>query len=253
MTKHYCNIHGEYGGGWVIEDGCPQCKEAESRETSANEELSENLQEMNENIAAYASAALAHAEAAREAAHRNNNPGEYECSACKMTSLKRSATRCPVCRTDVPPDFWKKIFAQEQQAADTRKQAEIKHRDWLASSEGIARTRRQSINEEINSIENKRKEWNGAWREVMGVGIVLSTVLWVVLWVVISFTKFGNMGTNPDVFHVHGMTFSVFWKVIAIPPLILLATLNLVYQFKMHQLRKQILELNIPSRESRSN
>lgn len=36
-------------------------------------------------------------EALRESDYRRANPGDYECPDCKPTTLKKNATRCPMC------------------------------------------------------------------------------------------------------------------------------------------------------------
>lgn len=128
MAKHYCSVHGEHKD----DDGCPACREAETHAEEASRELLESLNDISEQSA---KSAQASAEAARHAAYLANNPGDYECPACKMTSLKPDASRCPMCQSDVPDGFWEQVQERERLAEQQRRQAEERRQKWLASPE----------------------------------------------------------------------------------------------------------------------
>lgn len=74
----YCQVHGRYGD---YNDGCPECRGAEADLKHALEDVS-------------------------RIAHRQANPGDFECPHCKFVSLKMDASRCPLCHGDVGKDYW---------------------------------------------------------------------------------------------------------------------------------------------------
>src|SRR4051812_10162690 len=106
----YCHIHGEHD-----EDvyGCPDCQREERDQRDAREEQSERLREQSEHLEQIA-------EANAYAAHRLQNPGDFQCPHCMMISLKRGASCCPLCRRDVSKSDWNEIeqcIVQEKEAA----------------------------------------------------------------------------------------------------------------------------------------
>lgn len=64
------------------------------------------------------------ARAIEESDYRRANPGDYECPSCFYVTLKRSAPRCPICRSDVPGDHWAKVFAAEEAKAELKRARE---------------------------------------------------------------------------------------------------------------------------------
>jgi hypothetical protein len=114
-TTHYCRVHGEYNVYDGNLGGCPDCQQLE-----------------RDNIARLDDIAHANVKLAVQMVYHTNNPGDYECPACRMISLKYLASRCPLCRSDVNSTFWERIQAREE---EERKDAERQHQTWLASPE----------------------------------------------------------------------------------------------------------------------
>lgn len=111
MEKHHCNVHGEYEGY----SGCPDCQRAEERSAEGRQDLLQKIGELSEQ--------------AERAAYKSNNPGDYDCPACRMKSLKKLASRCPLCQADVPNSYWTSwldIWEKERAAKEA-------HEKWLAS------------------------------------------------------------------------------------------------------------------------
>src|ERR1019366_9490961 len=42
--------------------------------------------------------------------YERNNPGDYKCPECLLVSLKRGASRCPMCHAVVGRDYWPPIY-----------------------------------------------------------------------------------------------------------------------------------------------
>ena len=88
----YCKIHGEYYG-YV----CNDCGLAEA--------------ELLNTVAA--------------AAHFQNNPGDYDCPHCLYRSLRRNASRCPLCHGEIEVSHWTDVLAREKAEAE-REAARLK-------------------------------------------------------------------------------------------------------------------------------
>lgn len=115
-----CPSHGHYPD--YLSDGCPDCR----REESDREEIKDTLYEI---------------------AHRSpqsTNLGDYECPYCKQTSLKRMASRCPLCRGEIANDYWSAVAAREladaerklaaAQAEAERRKADAERQKTLAAA-----------------------------------------------------------------------------------------------------------------------
>lgn len=69
-------------------------------------------------------------ESAEESLQRAAAPlGDYECPYCKQQSLKRNASRCPLCREDPGHEYWADVEVRERRAH------EAATRDLLARRE----------------------------------------------------------------------------------------------------------------------
>jgi hypothetical protein len=99
-NRAYCSYHSIYYSG----DTCPRCS-AEER----HEQILEIARDTESAI--------------REAAYERANPGEYECPHCKYLSLKRAASRCPLCQGQVERAYWDEVRAAEIAEADRRRAA----------------------------------------------------------------------------------------------------------------------------------
>lgn len=87
----YCRTHGSYSDS---EDGCPYCKAAEERTERGLSDIAERLDEL---------------------AERPNDPGDHICPHCRYKSLRRNATRCPLCLANPGPQYWADVDSQEQE------------------------------------------------------------------------------------------------------------------------------------------
>ena len=121
-----CRIHGEYTGSY-----CDECRDAEAR---AEEHRAEMLEKLDEATAAN-----------QDLVYKFRNPGDFQCPACKLITLKRGASRCPICHIDIEPDFWTAVAERERR-------------------EEIEREReRQRVEAENAAKEKERRET--AWKQ----------------------------------------------------------------------------------------
>lgn len=155
----YCHTHGSYSG----DSGCWDCQKAEERASEAAAELTKQLEQTREDARENAERAEEAAreradqaeETAWERAHLVNNPGDYQCPYCLMTSLKKPARRCPRCQHDIESGYWDRVNAREAEAG--RREVEARRREeaekerqkkarekWLKSPEGIAATKAEA-------------------------------------------------------------------------------------------------------------
>ena len=102
-TQEYCGRHSIHYPGRT----CPRC--------DAEERHREILNATEESIAETA-------HAMRESDYRQANPGDYQCPHCMYLSLRRGASRCPLCHGDVGSEYWNSVRASEA-AAEERQRA----------------------------------------------------------------------------------------------------------------------------------
>src|ERR1051326_1204060 len=50
--------------------------------------------------------------------YERNNPGDYKCPECLLISLKRGASRCPMCHAVIGRDYWPPIYEAERLAQE---------------------------------------------------------------------------------------------------------------------------------------
>jgi hypothetical protein len=86
-SQEYCGRHSIHYPG----RSCPRC--------DAEERHSELLNAAEESRAETV-------DAMRTSDYRRANPGDYKCPECHFVSLKKGASRCPLCRSRVGPDYW---------------------------------------------------------------------------------------------------------------------------------------------------
>ena len=129
---------------------CQKCESIErereedkEREEEREEQAAKSREQSRENLAAVAArieaaqAAAAHKNAAAQAAaahkieaaqaaaaHKIANPGEYDCPTCGYKTLKRLASRCPICRADTPSGYWTRIIERERAKAEAARKAQ---------------------------------------------------------------------------------------------------------------------------------
>lgn len=188
MAKHYCSVHGEYSGDY----GCPDCQRAEERaeeasirSAEAHDELLERLGEISEQ----------NADAAERAAYLTNNPGDYDCPACRMKSLKYLASRCPRCQSDIPDAFWERVQERERLEAEKRKQAEIARQKWLASPEYAAQQEkaRQEAEDRRKQTEALEREKKGRSNALAALGCLFIPCVGPIISIVLAHTALRNL------------------------------------------------------------
>ena len=166
-ATHYCHIHGSYTVYNGEVGGCPDCQ----RLSSDNKDILEQL----------ANSQKANVEIAAQVIYRTNNPGDYECPACKMISLKTDASRCPLCRSDVPSEFWDRIRLRKQLEDEKRRQAEEDRQKWLASPEYAKELETARLAAEAAALSSpeaeKKRRVKFQWR-LTGI-IMLCVAMWV--------------------------------------------------------------------------
>jgi uncharacterized Zn finger protein (UPF0148 family) len=80
-------------------------------------------------------------DAARESDYRRANPGDYRCPHCKYVTLKKGASRCPMCHGEPPPSYWPEVEAREEveraravaAAAERARLQKIADAEWRAA------------------------------------------------------------------------------------------------------------------------
>src|SRR3989338_9135317 len=106
----YCKVHGRYEGS-----GCSDCRDAEEQSALDREEIIRELARSREESKENLAAAVSHI------ANSKNNPGDYICPACRYTTLKYLASRCPICHINIDGEYWIPITAAIERA---KKEAE---------------------------------------------------------------------------------------------------------------------------------
>lgn len=157
MSLNRCsNCLASYDGWGHI---CPACQRTEAineQQAKDAENLREHLGEIEKaNIEVQVHLAEKARESTERAAYLSNNPGDYECPACRMISLRYRASRCPKCQSDVSGHFWEDIREAEKAEEERKKQEEQKRQAWLASPEYAEQLR---VEAEKLRIERERKE-----------------------------------------------------------------------------------------------
>jgi TPR repeat protein len=107
----YCSMHlTDYALGTM----CPECRRERDHDTQ--QELIELRREQQRDAESQHDELI---NSLREAEHRRLNPGSYQCEACMLTTLLDGASRCPICRADVRPEYWPSVRARERRARET--------------------------------------------------------------------------------------------------------------------------------------
>ena len=114
---------------------------------------------------------------------KRKNPGDYECPECLFITLKKGATRCPVCHAAIARDHWPPIVERERlQAEETARRerlaAEEKSRQERLAAEEWAKgePERQRL-AKVAAEENERKKVAERHRELLNIVIVIGFVV----------------------------------------------------------------------------
>lgn len=106
MSTVYCSMHMvDYDLGTM----CPECRREQTRE-----DQQELIELQRESLREAESQREALISSIRGAEHKRLNPGNYQCDACMLTTLLAGASRCPICRADVRPEYWPSVRAREE-------------------------------------------------------------------------------------------------------------------------------------------
>jgi hypothetical protein len=134
----YCRVHGHYS---EYEDGCPDCRDWQDRVEADQDEVKEILSDI---------------------AWRTSNPGDYECPHCRYVSLKRDASRCPMCHANPGAEFWQLLREREHDAWQRKKAAD-------AEAAKIAEASRLAEAEDARRRAKKDAAVNRVFLSVIGV------------------------------------------------------------------------------------
>lgn len=146
----YCQTHGRFDD--YFNRGCPACQNAEQELIHAEWELRN---------------------AVSEAAYAKANPGDYECPHCLYRSLKKRASRCPLCHGEVWSTYWDDVLAREKVNAEREAAASNVAAERRRAAEAAEHIRTASVRAAAASAERKRahdKDWSQA---VLGVFLIL--------------------------------------------------------------------------------
>jgi hypothetical protein len=112
---------------------CPRCQSDDFRNVGEIESDSDRENERWEREEQYGEQLEQIVKRQEEAAYRAANPGEFECPECKYVSLRRDASRCPVCHATVGRDHWSLIYERERFEAQERARREkLAAAEWAA-------------------------------------------------------------------------------------------------------------------------
>ena len=138
----YCDKHGTIPGRHY---SCPKCRREQEKDKLAQGAIDASRAQAEATERAGLAQARAIEEAARQerqaiadAAWKENNPGDYDCPSCKLQSLLRRAKRCPICRADIPDEYWAQVDAAEKKRIEEERRRQEEHERWLASPEYAA-------------------------------------------------------------------------------------------------------------------
>jgi hypothetical protein len=187
-TQEYCFKHSIHYPG----SSCPRC-DAEERHREILDATEQSGTEAIEEM--------------RASAYRRANPGDYECPHCRYVSLKRNASRCPLCHGDIGIAYWADIQNSEVAAAQRQRAEWIRtapEREATAKAAALAAARKAEA-EQVAAF----------FKGIVGlvVGTILGgiagfiaafvTVFLVSIGCIISAGHCSNWNTNPnDVFNI---------------------------------------------------
>jgi hypothetical protein len=136
-TSSYCGRHGiDYHGS-----ECPRCiNEEQHRELLIQQE-----REHEETLDALLG-------------NNNNqfNPGEYDCPHCLFRSLRRGASKCPLCHGNIDSEYW--VQVQKREKSDEVRRAEEKRRHDKELERIRPERERLALEQEKKSTRQKRLE-----------------------------------------------------------------------------------------------
>lgn len=138
-TQEYCGRHSIHYAG----SSCPRC------------DADERHRELLNSTEASAAETL---DAMRDSDYRRANPGDYACPHCKYVSLKREASRCPLCHGEVGSQYWSEVRAAEN-AENERRRAIAEAAANAAAAEYI-RTAPQRAAAEAEALRIKQRAKN---------------------------------------------------------------------------------------------
>ncbi len=106
----------------------------------------------------------------KEDREKRRNPGDYSCPKCLYVTLKRGASRCPMCQAEITRAYWNPIYTAEQARAD-----EEARREKLAAEE---RSRGEPERQRRAAIARERALRLGLMRNLttafaISVGVVI--------------------------------------------------------------------------------
>lgn len=131
MGRYHCYEHGiEYNSV------CPACRDEKAEEDRQEiiDGLSEQTKETKKSL--------------EDMAYKQANPGDYQCPECLYITLKKSASRCPTCRSSISTAHWERVLEQER--VEKERAAKI-----LAEFQAEQRAAREAAQEVAKKVEQR--------------------------------------------------------------------------------------------------
>ncbi|MDP3763910.1 MAG: hypothetical protein Q8Q92_04735 [bacterium] len=145
MGRYRCSEHGiEYNGV------CPACRDEKAEED--RQSIIEGLSELAETRAEQAEEVK---QSLEDVAYKQANPGDYQCPECLFITLKRGASRCPMCRSSIPREYWERVAEQERIQAE--RAAKIQAEQRAAREAGLEAFKKAAQKATREKLEVKRR------------------------------------------------------------------------------------------------
>ena len=94
----------------------------------------------------------------RESDYRRANPGDDACPHCNYISLKRAASRCPLCHGEIGGDYWNAIQFEEKADAERKRAVEaIAVAEWIRTAPEREAAARAAALAAASAAEEKRQ------------------------------------------------------------------------------------------------
>jgi hypothetical protein len=97
-------------------------------------------------------------DAMRDSDYRRANPGDYACPHCRYVSLKREASRCPLCRGEIGGDYWNAVRAREKAEVERKRAVEAAAAaEWIRTAPEREAAGRAAALATASAAEEKRQ------------------------------------------------------------------------------------------------
>ncbi len=130
MATLYCGWHGiDYRGS-----ECPRCMAEERHEEILRQQKREHEESLN---------------VLSDVRYKQFNPGQHSCPHCLFQTLKRNASRCPLCHGEVNDEYWVQVQKREKEEAIRRAEIAAKEKEEFERTKS-----ERGIKQKIQSLED---------------------------------------------------------------------------------------------------